>query len=130
MEESVPLSSVSEFLTYIGNADALLFSTPEYAGGTPGALKNLLEWTIGSTVMASKPVGWFNPSTAPQRAAGAFVSLETMLQYTGVSIIRDACRDIPVTRSQISNIGTVDDAPTRELISSTVRVLISSVEAE
>jgi NAD(P)H-dependent FMN reductase len=28
-------------------SDGLLFSTPEYAGGLPGAFKNLLDWTVG-----------------------------------------------------------------------------------
>lgn len=82
MEESGPPSSVSDLRTYVGNADTLLFSTPEYAGALPGALKNLLERTIGDTVMAGKSVGWINPSTAPQRAAGTYASLETVLQYT------------------------------------------------
>ena len=31
----------------IHQADAILFSTPEYAGALPGSLKNLLDWTIG-----------------------------------------------------------------------------------
>lgn len=30
---------------------------PEYGGAMPGALKNVLEWTIGDTVMYGTPVG-------------------------------------------------------------------------
>src|SRR4051794_22541954 len=32
----------------VGAADALLFATPEYAFGMPGALKNALDWLVGS----------------------------------------------------------------------------------
>jgi NADPH-dependent FMN reductase len=32
----------------VAHADAVLVSTPEYAGGMPGALKNALDWLVGS----------------------------------------------------------------------------------
>jgi NAD(P)H-dependent FMN reductase len=37
--------------------DALLISTPEYAHGIPGALKNALDWVVGSGELVGKPVG-------------------------------------------------------------------------
>ena len=39
--------AVAELRAQIAAADALLLCTPEYAGALPGALKNLLEWTVG-----------------------------------------------------------------------------------
>ena len=50
----------------IRTADALVFSTPEYAGALPGSFKNLLDWLIGDEREGSideKPVSWFNAST-------------------------------------------------------------------
>ena len=44
----------------IAAADAVLFCTPEYAGGLPGSLKNLLDWTVGGGEMYGKPVAWIN----------------------------------------------------------------------
>jgi len=41
--------AVAELRAAIDAADALLFSTPEYAGALPGSFKNLLDWTIGGT---------------------------------------------------------------------------------
>ena len=38
----------------IHEADALLFSTPEYAGALPGSLKNLLDWTIRAGTSGSR----------------------------------------------------------------------------
>jgi chromate reductase len=32
----------------VAHADAVLISTQEYAGGMPGALKNALDWLVGS----------------------------------------------------------------------------------
>src|SRR5215203_2632100 len=55
-------SSVVELRRLIDEASGLLFSTPEYAGAMPGALKNLLEWTVGGVETTRKPTGWINPS--------------------------------------------------------------------
>jgi NAD(P)H-dependent FMN reductase len=40
-------AAVAELRAQIAAADAVLLCTPEYAGALPGALKNLLEWTVG-----------------------------------------------------------------------------------
>ena len=39
--------AVAELRAGIKAAHALLFCTPEYAGGLPGSFKNLLDWTVG-----------------------------------------------------------------------------------
>src|SRR5215813_13370643 len=38
-------------------SNALLISTPEYAHGLPGSLKNALDWLVSSPVIIGKPVG-------------------------------------------------------------------------
>lgn len=90
-----PPEFVGDLRAGIDAARAVLFCTPEYAGAMPGSLKNLLEWTIGATVMTGKPVGWINPSTAPQRAAGIYDSLKTVLNYTGASLGEGAAATFP-----------------------------------
>src|SRR3954467_4421310 len=52
-------------------ADALLVCTPEYAGALPGALKNLLEWTVGDAGTYEKPVAWINAAGPAGPAGGA-----------------------------------------------------------
>ena len=44
-------------------ADGVVFSTPEYAHGVPGALKNALDWVVGSGELVDKP--WCS-STRPR----------------------------------------------------------------
>src|SRR3954453_1043254 len=39
--------AVAAMRSAMARADALLVCTPEYAGALPGAMKNLLEWTVG-----------------------------------------------------------------------------------
>jgi Predicted flavoprotein len=47
-EGSVPPAEVGQLRTQIGEADALIISTPEYAHGVPGSLKNALDWLVSS----------------------------------------------------------------------------------
>jgi chromate reductase, NAD(P)H dehydrogenase (quinone) len=39
-------SAVASMRSSIAHADAVIFSTPEYAHGVPGALKNALDWLV------------------------------------------------------------------------------------
>src|SRR5436305_14857355 len=53
-------AAVAELRGQVAAADALLLCTPEYAGALPGALKNLLECTVGDGGTYRKPVAWIN----------------------------------------------------------------------
>lgn len=55
-----PPPAVQDMLSRIDAADAAVFSTPEYAGGLPGTLKNLLDWTVGGGQLYGKPVAWLD----------------------------------------------------------------------
>src|SRR6187551_2419294 len=46
---------VKDLRRRIGDADALLISTPEYAHGVPGSLKNALDWLVSAGEMLYKP---------------------------------------------------------------------------
>ena len=97
--------------------DALLLSTPEYAGGLPGSFKNLLDWTVGDDRPGSiyrKPVAWANVSA--RGAVHAHDSLRRVLGYVGAVIVEDACVEEPVTGAMVGPGGLVDDpAVVREL---------------
>ena len=48
--------SVVDFRTRIARSDAVIIAAPEYAGALPGALKNALDWVVGSGDFYGKPV--------------------------------------------------------------------------
>jgi NAD(P)H-dependent FMN reductase len=107
--------AVADLRRTIGAADAVLFSTPEYAGALPGAFKNLLDWTIGDVQSGSiyeKPVAWINPS--PRGASNAIGSLRTVLEYAHAEIVEDACADIPIAPAALGDDGLVADAAIRD----------------
>src|SRR4051794_32025446 len=100
--------AVAELRAAIAAADAVLFSTPEYAGALPGSFKNLLDWTIGGGEIYEKPVGWINAS-ALGRATDAYASLGIVLRYAGTRIVDAACVQIPLERRAIGPDGLVAD---------------------
>jgi chromate reductase, NAD(P)H dehydrogenase (quinone) len=93
----------------------------------PGALKNLLEWTIGGVEISDKPTGWINPSTNPLRAEKTYASLATVLGYAGATLIDGACVDVPVSRQSIDPHGLVHDDMIRRAISGAIGALTQAI---
>ncbi len=47
--------------------DAVLISSPEYAHGVPGVVKNALGWVVGSGELVDKPIALINASARETR---------------------------------------------------------------
>ncbi|MEO8889488.1 MAG: NADPH-dependent FMN reductase [Jatrophihabitantaceae bacterium] len=114
-------AAVAALRTAIAEADAVLFCTPEYAGTLPGSFKNLLDWTVGGTVLSDKPVAWVNAAAEGRRGGGAHATLATVLGYVQASIVEDACRHVPVPRESVGPDGLIhDDAAIAEVLAALV----------
>ena len=94
---SLPVEVV-DLLERISRADAVVFATPEYAGGMPGALKNLLDWTVGGGQLYDKLVAWLDVAN-PGRGAGARGQLRTVLGYVAARVVESACVHISLDRN-------------------------------
>ncbi|WP_328538543.1 NADPH-dependent FMN reductase [Streptomyces sp. NBC_00344] len=105
--------SVAGLRAAIGEADAVLICTPEYAGTLPGSFKNLLDWTVGGTEICDKPAAWVN-AAAPGRGQGAVDTLRTVLGYTGAEVVEAACVRVPVDRRTVGEDGVITDPGARE----------------
>jgi len=69
--------AVAEFRSAIAAADAVLISTPEYAMGVPGGLKNALDWTVSSMEFSKKITGLITASTSGTKAHQSLI--ETLI---------------------------------------------------
>jgi chromate reductase len=123
--------AVEQLRAEIAAAGALLICTPEYAGALPGAMKNLLEWTVGDAGTYRKPIAWINASgpAAPTGAADAHESLRKVLGYVHAEIVADACARIPVTRDAVGPDGKISDPAIRREITRVLSALARSVPA-
>jgi chromate reductase len=81
----------------IGAADALLISTPEYAHGLPGSLKNAVDWLVGSSTFPGIPFGIAN--TSPQSVHAPAQLLEIVRTMSAV-IVDDACMTVDPAQSE------------------------------
>ncbi|HYY31475.1 MAG TPA: NADPH-dependent FMN reductase [Chthoniobacterales bacterium] len=77
----------------IGAADGLLISSPEYARGLPGSLKNALDWLVSSFEFPGKPVALIN--TSP-RSVDAQAQLRLVLTTMSACLIDEASVVLPL----------------------------------
>lgn len=86
-------AAVIELRRKLGEADAVLISTPEYNGGMPGALKNLIDWASrphGESSFAGKPVAVTGTSVSPYGAQRAQEQLLPVLRAVGAVTVGEA----------------------------------------
>ena len=86
-------AAVQELRAAVGRAAAILISSPEYAHGVAGAMKNLLDWLVSSLEFPGKPVGLIN--TAP-RAFHADAALKETLTTMSAKLVPGACIAVPI----------------------------------
>jgi NAD(P)H-dependent FMN reductase len=128
-DDREPLPPAVEHLRgLLANFDAVLISTPEYAGSLPGAFKNLLDWTVGGG-MYDKPVGFINASSAEGGAKGAHDTLRVVLGYIGAKLVPEACVRVPVRRDAVSTQGVIEDPGLIAAIAGALNALAERVAA-
>jgi NAD(P)H-dependent FMN reductase len=121
-------SAVGDLRATLARCDAVLFSTPEYAGALPGSFKNLLDWTVGGGETYGMPVAWINTAgpAAPAGGENAEASLRKVLGYTGSEIVEAACRRIPVPRNAIGADGLIANPAIREPLQASLQTLAAA----
>lgn len=94
--EPAPPAAVADLRQRIGQADALLIASPEYAHGISGVLKNALDWLVSEERFVGKPVAVVNTSPRAHHAYDAL--LETLRTMSAV-IVDDASIALPLLGS-------------------------------
>jgi chromate reductase len=85
---------VRELRRKIAGADGLVISSPEYAHGVPGSLKNALDWLVSGPEMVYKPISLLNPSP---RSVHAHASLAETLRTMSTTLVEGACIALPIS---------------------------------
>ncbi|MBO0931512.1 NADPH-dependent FMN reductase [Fibrella aquatilis] len=121
---TAPLPSVARWRTAIDEADALLISTPEYAFGIPGVLKNALDWTVSTVLMDQKLVGVVSASPGYEGGQKAMASLLPTLTALNTRIPDGCSLVISSVRKKMDASGHITDEATNEaLIKLAVRIV-------
>ena len=116
-------ASVAEFRAQLRACDAVLISSPEYAHGVPGVLKNALDWVVGSGELVNKPVALINASG---RATHAWTSLRETLTVMSARVIVTASITVPLEGKALDADGIVRDAELSAALRSSLEALALS----
>jgi chromate reductase len=114
--------AVARFRAALLSCEAVLISSPEYAHGVPGVLKNALDWVVGSGELVNKPIALINASG---RATHARASLAETLAVMSAQVIVDASITVPLDGRRLDASGIVADAK----LSTTLRSAIEALAA-
>ena len=98
---------VRELRAQIAAADALLISSPEYAPGMPGSLKNALDWLVSALEALDKLVLLI--SASPGGAAHAHAQLSEVLRTMNLRLVDGGAHQF--TRARLDAAGEVCDPP-------------------
>jgi chromate reductase len=116
--------SVIEFRSLVRTADGVLIASPEYAFGVPGALKDALDWLVGSGDLYEKPVAVLSAAPSAERGGNARADLERTLRGQGARVI--ASSTIVVPRGDAFDV--TSDVPAREQLEAVLEAFRVAVE--
>jgi NAD(P)H-dependent FMN reductase len=117
--DSAP-EAVTRFRATLEASDAILISSPEYAHGVPGVVKNALDWVVGSGELIAKPIALINASA---RASRAWASLAETLAVMSAHVILEASITVPLDGRALDSNGIVGD----DQLSTTLRSAIDAL---
>ena len=118
---------VLDFRDRLRGADAVLISSPEYAHGVPGVLKDALDWLVGSGELVGKLAALVD---AAPRAAWAHASLTETLTVMMARIVPEASPAIALTGKKLDEGGMAADPEIAGPMRAALAALARAVEAD
>lgn len=106
-DEESPPEIVRDFRRLLVEADGVVITTPEYAHGVPGALKNAVDWLVSYGALVGKPVLLLNAAAHGGEYAQA--SLLHTLQVMNWNVLADASLTKPFLPKKIQPGAGIED---------------------
>jgi len=116
--------AVAVFRKLINESEGVFICTPEYAFGVPGALKNALDWTVGTSEFVEKPLALI---TAASLGKNAHAALLLIFKAISANIPEGGSLLIPYIRTKINEQGEIKDDGTKEEIMKVMQSLIDLI---
>lgn len=116
--------SVTDLRAQVKWAEGLLISSPEYAHGIPGVLKNALDWLVSGEEFAGKPIALLN--TSP-RATHAQASLVEIVTTMAGRIIPEASITISLLGKNLDAAGIVADAAISDVLKAAIAQFATAI---
>lgn len=104
----------------VGECQALVISSPEYAHGVPGALKNALDWLVSCAEFPGKPILLIN--TSP-RSVHAQAALAEILRTMSARLVEPGLT-LPLSGRVLDGAGIAAEAELAALLRSGLEALL------
>lgn len=117
--------AVKNFRSRLRESAGVILSTPEYARGVPGVLKNALDWLVASGELYEKPVALFGASL---RATFAPASLTETLTVMSAKIIHEASITLPLLGRNLKESEIVADPQLSSEIRSALMIFARTIQ--
>lgn len=118
-------AAVARLRTQLIAADAVVIASPEYAHGITGAMKNALDWMVGSEAFVDKPVALINASP---RAVLAQAALKETITTMAAQVVEAACITLPILGSGLDEDGMLADPETATALKKLLHTLHTHVQ--
>jgi NAD(P)H-dependent FMN reductase len=110
----------------LAESAGVVISSPEYAHGVPGALKNALDWIVSSGELVDKPVALLNASPM---ATHAHASLAETLMVMSARLVPEASGTIPVWGRALDESAIAADPALGPLVRDAMAALVRAIRA-
>jgi chromate reductase len=117
---------VVELRARVASADALLISSPEYAHGVPGSLKNALDWLVSGVEIVALPVALLN---AAPHSTHAQAALAETLKTMSAQLVPEASVTIPLSGRRLDASGILSDPVLAGSLQSALEMLVRAARA-
>jgi NAD(P)H-dependent FMN reductase len=128
-ELTIDVEAVNSFRQQLNVADGVIFSTPEYAFGVPGVLKNALDWVVSSGELNEKPVAAISASPLYSGGDKALASLLLTLSALGAGMDAASSVSIANIKSKMSDEGVVADYETEMTLRRLIDDLVKRISS-
>ena len=124
LEGSEP-PSVIEFRRELQTCNGVLISTPEYAHGVPGVLKNALDWLVASGELVDKPIALLNASP---RSTYAQASLRETITVMSAFLVEEASVTVPLLGRNMDEIAIISDQDISSILRGALSAFAKAIE--
>jgi chromate reductase, NAD(P)H dehydrogenase (quinone) len=124
LEPDIP-PAVMDLKQQVAWCDGLLISSPEYAHGVPGVLKNALDWLVSGFEFIDKPMALFNASPHAIHAQAALTEIVTVMSG---KIVPEACIAVPLPGRNLDVEGIVAEPEISSQIQAALVTFASEID--
>lgn len=124
-ETDIPPAPVHDLRARVGRADGIIISSPEYAHGVPGVLKNALDWLVSSLEFPGKPVALLNITP---RATYVQAALTETLRTMSASLLCDDVFTVALPRDRLDGTSMLADPQITQAFSAALHTFVQVLQ--